>query len=970
MTDRMLERLADALKGQYALDRQVGQGGMATVYLAEDLKHHRQVAIKVLRPELAASLGGERFLREIELAAKLQHPHIVPVYDSGSANGILYYVMPFIEGESLRDLMQREGRIALARAAVIIQEAASGLAHAHAHGIVHRDIKPENIMLSGGHAVVADFGIARAVDASRSESNLTGSGMAIGTPAYMSPEQATADEVDARSDQYALACVFFELVAGRQAFAGPTMQAMLTAILTAPRPLLSSVVDGIPAEVDSATKRAMSADPKDRFATITDFARAVTQESTGVAAATRESRRWKRLAIILPVAVTAAAVIWGVFFAGPPRTVISGAESIAIVPFATTGAGLEGIGEGMVDLLAGSLSGVGDIETIEPRTVLREWHRQVNGGAGDLQDALAVARSTKAASVLMGSVITTGGTARLSAQLYDLNGKELSRASVDGPADSVLTLSNTLALSLLRDIWRSREPLPSANASGIRSHSVPAIRAYLEGERYHRRGEWDSAQSAFEESVREDSTFALAWYKLANTLGWKGQYQGPIARAASANAVRYSDSLPPRLRSLLYASDLFNRADNAAIDSAASYTRAHPDDADGWYLLGEAQFHGRSYRPLPPDQLRAPFDRVLGIDSSLTQAAIHPLELAVIQHDTGLIDRYESVFRAANATAELERVRLVREAMAGSDSAIAAMFGDAIGSGMAFATLTSKLTADSISGTRLIQLLRGLAQTMDGQSFGPQMDLIVGLISASTARVDSARAYIQREGAGLGEAAFYIPLLPMLSGFETAGRLAQIDSGFATANVRNPNSYLGTWRALLALELGRPDEAEAIARLLLGNPDTLQGPIRGTLVGITGLAAAAKGDTARALVLGDSGIQLIGSSLGFATFTAPFQLRYALLEARLPNHRAAALTRLRWGFPNSLELFTARERALGSIFEAAGQADSARVHYQRFLSLWDHPDSAYQPVAEAVRDAIMRLSGERPAEDTLSVQRP
>ena len=422
MADDILERLGPALSDRYAIERRIGQGGMATVYLAEDLKHHRRVAIKVLRPELSASLGIERFLREIEMAAKLQHPHVVPVYDSGSADGVLYYVMPFVEGESLRDLLQREGRIPVARAAAIIREAASGLAYAHAQGIVHRDIKPENIMLSGGHAVVADFGIARAVDASREDGNLTGAGIAIGTPAYMSPEQATADTVDARSDQYALACVFYEMVTGKQAFSGPTMQAMLTSMLTGPRPKLSSVVADVPPGVDGATQRALATDPNARFASITEFADAVLDEGSGVAAATRESQRWKRLAIILPASVTLAAVVWMVFFAGPPRSVVLGAESIAVVPFTTSGPGLDGVGEGMVDLLTGALDGVGAIDAVDPRTVVREWRRRVQDGPGDLQDALAVARASKAASVLLGSIVSTGSTARLTATLHDLDG--------------------------------------------------------------------------------------------------------------------------------------------------------------------------------------------------------------------------------------------------------------------------------------------------------------------------------------------------------------------------------------------------------------------------------------------------------------------------------------------------------------------------------------------------------------------
>ncbi|HRP07847.1 MAG TPA: protein kinase [Gemmatimonadales bacterium] len=661
MTDDILQRLTTAVADRYRIVRRIGQGGMATVYLAEDLKHHRQVALKVLRPELSATLGIERFHREIELAAKLQHPHIVPVYDSGSADGVLYYVMPYVEGESLRDLMRRDGRIPLARAAEIIREAASGLEYAHGQGVVHRDVKPENIMLSGGHAVVTDFGIARAIDASRNDSNLTGAGMAIGTPAYMSPEQATADAVDARSDQYALACVFYELTTGQQPFSGPTMQAMLTSILTGPRPRLSSVVDGVPAGVDAATQRALSTDPKDRFGSIGEFARALMGEASGAAAATRESRRWKRLAIVLPILVAAAAAVWMVVFGRGQRVVVSGAETIAVVPFTVSGSGLEGIGEGMVDLLSANLDGIGPIRVIEPRSVLREWRRRTDGGAGDLDDALAVARSARAASVLTGNIVAAGGTARLSAELFDLQGGRLGGAQIDGPVDSVLKLADGLALALLRDIWKSREPLPSANATAITSASMPAIRAYLRGERYHRRGQWDSARVAFEEAVNSDSTFALAWYRLANTLGWMGLYTNQAATSASANAVRFSDSLPARTRTLLVAYNLFSQGQNAmAADSARNYVKQYPEDADGWNLLGEAQYHGRGLRPLPPDRLLEPFDRVLALDSSLAPAAIHPMELAVSTGDTALLRRYEAVFRSADSESELRRATDVR----------------------------------------------------------------------------------------------------------------------------------------------------------------------------------------------------------------------------------------------------------------------------------------------------------------------
>jgi len=213
MTDA-LGRLTAALAGRYRIESELGAGGMATVYLAQDLKHRRQVAIKVLKPELASVLGPERFLREIEIAAQLTHPHILPLYDSGEAEGLLYYVMPYVEGESLRDRITREKQLPLDDALQVARETADALSYAHSHGVIHRDIKPENILLESGHAVVADFGIARAISAAGGE-RLTETGLAVGTPAYMSPEQAAGEKnLDGRSDLYALGCVLYEMLAG------------------------------------------------------------------------------------------------------------------------------------------------------------------------------------------------------------------------------------------------------------------------------------------------------------------------------------------------------------------------------------------------------------------------------------------------------------------------------------------------------------------------------------------------------------------------------------------------------------------------------------------------------------------------------------------------------------------------------------------------------------------------------------
>jgi serine/threonine-protein kinase len=232
MTD-LLARLRAALADRYSIERELGSGGMATVYLAEDLKHHRKVAVKVLRPELAATLGPERFFREIEIAAKLTHPHILPLHDSGDAVGFLYYVMPHIEGESLRDKLAKEGELPIAEAVRILRDVVDALDHAHKQGVVHRDIKPDNVMLSERHALVTDFGVAKAVSEATGVQKLTTEGVALGTPSYMSPEQAAADKhIDHRADIYAVGVVAYELLTGRTPFLGTTPQMILSAHMT------------------------------------------------------------------------------------------------------------------------------------------------------------------------------------------------------------------------------------------------------------------------------------------------------------------------------------------------------------------------------------------------------------------------------------------------------------------------------------------------------------------------------------------------------------------------------------------------------------------------------------------------------------------------------------------------------------------------------------------------------------------
>ena len=309
LTPDAAQRLTSALAERYRIERELGRGGMATVYLAGDLRHDRQVAIKVLHPELAAVLGAERFLAEIKLTAKLQHPHILPLFDSGAADGLLFYVMPFVEGETLRHRLQRERQLSVRDAASIATEVADALAYAHGRGVVHRDIKPENILLRDGHALVADFGIALAVQQAGSD-RLTQTGLSLGTPAYMSPEQAAGERgVDARSDLYALGAVLFEMLAGEPPFTGATAQAIIARVMTEdPRPL-GVVRRAVPPHIAAATLTALEKLPADRFASAQEFAAAL-QEPTLVRSVPRASADQRALRS-LPwlLGVVAAAVL-------------------------------------------------------------------------------------------------------------------------------------------------------------------------------------------------------------------------------------------------------------------------------------------------------------------------------------------------------------------------------------------------------------------------------------------------------------------------------------------------------------------------------------------------------------------------------------------------------------------------------------------------------------------------------------
>jgi len=452
----LFETLRDALVERYAVERELGRGGMATVFLAEDLKHQRPVAIKVLHSELAAALGSDRFLREIEIAARLRHPHILPLYDSGSAGRFLYYVMPYVEGESLRDRLEREKQFSLEDALKITAEVASALAYAHSHGVVHRDIKPENIMLEGGTAVVADFGIARAVSAAGAGEHLTQTGTVIGTPMYMSPEQATGSgEIDGRSDQYSLACVLYEMLVGAPPFSGPSAQAIMarhSLDLVSPPSIVRTT---IPDAVEDAILRALAKTPADRFPTTALFAEALQRPSAATGPMRRVTRpvtaprRWlgMRPEVALGVVgVLVLAAAWGTRSlwsrSARPTAVTAGGldpRRIAVLYFddLSRDSSLAYLADGLTETLIDELGPVKPLDVISRNGVARYRHASVSRDS--------IARAFKVGSLVEGSVEQVGEHVRVTVRLVDgSSGADIDRQTFEEPKGNLLRIRDTL----------------------------------------------------------------------------------------------------------------------------------------------------------------------------------------------------------------------------------------------------------------------------------------------------------------------------------------------------------------------------------------------------------------------------------------------------------------------------------------------------------------------------------------------
>ncbi|MGH7702318.1 MAG: protein kinase domain-containing protein, partial [Gemmatimonadales bacterium] len=600
-------QLQDSLADRYRLERELGQGGMATVFLARDLKHDRPVALKVLHAELAASLGPERFQREIRLAARLQHPHIVTVHDSGEIAGrpgggrpggspLLWFTMPYVEGESLRDRLTRETQLPIDEALRIVRQAAQALEYAHAHGVIHRDLKPDNLLLTpDGNTLVADFGIARGTG--EGDQRLTETGLAIGTPAYMSPEQSSAEKaVDARTDVYSLGAVLYELLAGEPPFTGPTAQAIIAKRLTEPVPSLRVTRPAVSVALDQVVRKALALVPADRYGSMAEFRAAL---DTPTAAVPFNRRRMGTGIAVAAVVGAVAAAGWSLLRPHSGPAAHSLPTSAAVLPFTDQSPvkDQEYFSDGLTEELTTALARIPGL-----RVMARSSAFQFKGAGVDPREA---GRRLGVGAVLEGSVRRSGNRLRVSAQLVNTgDGYELWSDSYDRDLADVFQVQEEIARSITAALRIRLAAGADSTARARPTSDLEAYDLYLKGRfAWNQRTETSMQEAAryFEQAVARDSGFSRAWAGMADAYVLLPQYASqsptttwPRAKVAALRAIALDSASAEAYSALAYGTMLYEwdwagseRTFQRALAADSTYATAHHWYAD--YLAGRGR---------------------------------------------------------------------------------------------------------------------------------------------------------------------------------------------------------------------------------------------------------------------------------------------------------------------------------------------------------------------------------------------
>jgi serine/threonine-protein kinase len=639
--------IKEVIPERFSIVREIGRGGMATVYLAEEQHPKRLVAIKVLNPELGARLGRERFIREVELLSNLTHPHIVPIFAAGEAQGLLYFVMPYQEGETLRERIHREGQLPIGFSLQIAREIADALQYAHGKNAVHRDIKPENVLISGEHAVVADFGIARAISASVGE-GLTETGLSVGTPSYMSPEQASlGDSLDGRSDIYALGCVLYEMLAGEPPFTGRTPQAVMARHAVDPAPRLRTVRTTVPQDVEAAIQKALSKSPVDRFDTAADFGEAL---ATASAVAHLEAstpsealaslrpmsrpaagRRWTTAAVVVAL-VLAIAVVWGRLGGGSASTALADflyEDSVAVLPFAHIGGGdeFEHLGDGLTYEITSQLAQFGRLK-VTARTSVKAI-----AGAGlttpQMADTLGVRY------LVEGSVQPSGNLVRVTAELVEARtGTILWSDQYQRELTDVLMVREEIAREVSSALLNT---VSGGRPRGEEMVHSPAHPSFLEGKdlvAQRTPQAFRDAMVALERAIAIDPTYAPPYASLASVYALSVTYRYRIA----ADAYEAAGT----------ALGLADRAIELDADLASAYS---------------ARGYAASVSLAPTESVRADFDRAMELQPNAPDGPAWLGHLLVRE------GRFDEALRTARRAVRLDplaasrRISLAYEAM-------------------------------------------------------------------------------------------------------------------------------------------------------------------------------------------------------------------------------------------------------------------------------------------------------------------
>jgi serine/threonine protein kinase len=985
VTDPLAATLQRTLGDDYRIERELGGGGMSRVFVAHDLSLDRDIVIKVLSGEATAGVSADRFRREIQLIARMQHPHVVSILSAGAADGSLFYTMPYVAGETLRARIAREGALPVADAVRLLREVLDALAFAHDHGVVHRDIKPENVLVSASHAVVADFGIAKALTDS---GTLTSAGFALGTPTYMAPEQATADpSTDHRADLYSVGVLGYELLTGAPPFTGSPQQVITQHLTVAPVPIATRRAD-VPESLAAVIERALMKEPAARPGSAREMIAALDAMTTPAPAPARTTshRTFSRRRLTLVAAGVVALVAAGTdavrtsatsASTPPVSPVASGADLIAVMPLsAVSDTSLARLGQDLVVTLSTNLDGVGSLHTVDAATLLMRARKLPS--PLPLAEARAAARDLGARSVLTGTLINEGDRVRASVTLHRVGSDSaIARATALAAPHDIATLTDSLTWSVLQQVWQRGTP-PSPLLAGLTTRSVDALRAFLDGEREFQRLAVDAALADFRRAFELDSNFVQALLRYDAVNGWR---VAPPDTQVLRRLMALKDRLPERERLHLEMSQrrlpFLQR-----LDAWKALLARYPDYPPVLMAAADPIVHSGPYYGIPIAEARPTLDRLeelvpehadtrfhqalmsleigsadsIAVTTAAAARVMGPpwgpvLDLASRLHAARASGRPfpppEAAFPAARALAAASRSRTPYYAvlgMLGVDAHFAAYKLEALERVRAAGIYTGDVDLHSSLGEGILYLSRG--------------DWAHGL-----------RALRRIEGASL-------PIADRMSG----ARLACIGAWLGVVNAATADSALRRVRAL------RGSDAVLLDRVELLWLDGLLGMVTADAARVQGARRALLADTsaaARRSARSLDGLWLERTDRDAAADTLRAVTEAAMREGNFPmsieavDRLIVARALRRRGSPadaerylmwpdaqtNSVRNFAVKfalaplvsyERGLA--LEEAGNRRAAEFQLQRFVDAYDQPLPSQR---DLVSDATRRLAALR-----------